>query len=77
MTKDPIVEEVRTARQKLFDACGGNLDALLNYLKEREQQDRSRVVSPETVRARQITDQGMTGCEDVTSISEAVPENEP
>ncbi len=77
MTKDRIVEEVRAARQKLFDACGGSLDALLNYLKEREQQDRSRVVSPETVKAGRITDQGVTGREDVASVSEVVPENEP
>jgi hypothetical protein len=33
MIKDPIVEEVRAAREKLFDACGRNLDTLLNHLK--------------------------------------------
>ncbi len=52
MTKDPIVEEVRAAREKLFDACGGSLDALLDYLQEREQQDQSRLVSPKDVKAR-------------------------
>jgi len=50
MTKDPIVREVRTAREKLFDACHGSLDEYLNHLKDQEQQDRPRVVSQKIVR---------------------------
>jgi hypothetical protein len=52
MTKDPIVEEVRAAREKLFDACNGDLDAFLKLLKDQEQQDRSRLVSRKDIRAR-------------------------
>jgi hypothetical protein len=52
MTKDPIVEDVRAAREKLFDACNGDLDAFLRLLKEQEQQDRSRLVSRKDMRAR-------------------------
>lgn len=49
MTRDPIVEEVRRARQKIFEACGGDLDKLLDRLKAAEAQDRGRVVSKESV----------------------------
>jgi len=76
MIKDPIVEEVRAAREKLFDACGGSLDTLLNHLKEREEQDRSRVVSPEIVKARRSTNEAVIGCPDTASAPASVPENE-
>ena len=45
MNKDPIVEEVRNAREKLFEECGEDLEKLLSYLKEQESQDRDRLVS--------------------------------
>jgi hypothetical protein len=50
IAKDPIVEEVRATREKLFDACNGDLDAFLKYLKAQEQQDRSRLVSRKDVK---------------------------
>ena len=37
-TKDPIVQDVRTARQKLFNACDENLDKLLDHYQELEGQ---------------------------------------
>ncbi len=52
MIKDPIVEDVRATREKLFDACHGDLDTFLKRLKEQEQQDQSRLVSPKDVKAR-------------------------
>jgi hypothetical protein len=45
MTKDPIVEEVRSARQKIFEACNEDLDALLDRFQEQEKLDRERLVS--------------------------------
>jgi hypothetical protein len=45
MTPDPIVEEVRAARQKIFDACNGDLDALLDRFQEHERLDQKRLVS--------------------------------
>ena len=45
MNRDPIVEEVRQARGKLLDECGGDLDALLDRLKAAEDADRRRVIS--------------------------------
>jgi hypothetical protein len=45
MTRDPIVEEVRSARQKIFEACQEDLDALLDRFQEQEKLDRERLVS--------------------------------
>jgi hypothetical protein len=45
MNRDPIVNEVRQTRQKILEACGGDLDKLLNRLKAAEAKDRTRVVS--------------------------------
>ncbi len=45
MTSDPIVEQVRAARQKIFDACNQDLDALLDRFQEQEKLDQERVVS--------------------------------
>ncbi len=50
MIHDPIVEEVRQARQKILADCGGDLDKLLDRLKAAEAQDRGRVVSIKSVR---------------------------
>ena len=45
MTSDPIVEEVRAARQKIFDACGQDLGALLDRFAEQEKLDQERIVA--------------------------------
>jgi hypothetical protein len=45
MKCDPIVNEVRQARQKILEDCGGDLEKLLDQLKAAETQDRTRVVS--------------------------------
>jgi hypothetical protein len=43
MQDDPIVEEVHEARRKLLEECGGDLEALMNRLKEREGEDFPRI----------------------------------
>jgi hypothetical protein len=48
MNRDPIVEEVREARAKLFDECDHDLDKLMDRLKEQERQDQARLVSKKT-----------------------------
>jgi hypothetical protein len=45
MIRDPIVEEVRRAREKIWEACGCDLDKLLDRLQAAEAQDRDRLVS--------------------------------
>lgn len=45
MTEDPIVEEIHRTREKLLEECDGDLGKLLERLKARETEDRSRVVS--------------------------------
>ena len=50
MNRDPIVDEVRQARQKILEDCGGDLEKLLDRLKAAEAQDRDRVVSLKLVR---------------------------
>jgi len=45
MNRDPIVEETRKTRAKLFEECGEDLDRLLDRPKEQEQQDQARLVS--------------------------------
>ena len=45
MTRDPIVEEVRSARQRLFEACNEDIDALLDRYQEQDELDRQRLVS--------------------------------
>lgn len=49
MKNDPIVEEVREARQKIFEKCGQDLDRLLDWLKGEEKQDLDRIVSFDTI----------------------------
>ncbi|ETW92030.1 MAG: hypothetical protein ETSY1_45580 [Candidatus Entotheonella factor] len=44
MNQDPIVEEIYQTRQKLLEACSGDLGQLLDRLKTEELQDRDRVV---------------------------------
>lgn len=50
MMRDPIVDEIRQARQKMLADCGDDLDKLLDRLKAAENQDRNRIVSLKTVR---------------------------
>ena len=55
MTRDPIVEDVRSARQKIFEACNEDLAALLDRFQERERLDQERVVSDISTQAQQDT----------------------
>jgi len=45
MTRDPIIEEVHSARQKVMEACNEDLDTLLHRLQEQQKQDRERLLS--------------------------------
>jgi hypothetical protein len=46
MTRDPIVEEIHRAREKIWKECGENADKFFERLKAREAADRDRLVSP-------------------------------
>jgi hypothetical protein len=43
--EDPFVEEVHKVRERLLQECGGDLERLMDRLKAREEEDRSRVIS--------------------------------
>jgi hypothetical protein len=45
VAKDPIVEETRFARRKLFEACNEDLNALLDRFQKQEKLDRERLVA--------------------------------
>lgn len=53
MTPNPIVEEVRRAREALLARFGGDLDALVDYLRQRERAEGRKVVSLPPKPARQ------------------------
>ena len=53
MTRDPIVEEIRSTRQRIFETCDEDLDALLDRFQERECFDRERLVSDTTTQTQQ------------------------
>lgn len=53
MNNDPIVEEVREARQKLFEECNQILNQYLDLLKEEEKQDSDKIVSFEALQKNQ------------------------
>ena len=44
MRNNPIVEETRKARRKLDEEFGGDLQALVGYLKQIEAENADRVV---------------------------------
>jgi len=50
MKHDPIVEEIHQTRQKMLAECHDDLDQLLDRLKTVEIQDRSRLVSLESLK---------------------------
>jgi hypothetical protein len=50
--KDPIVEEVRDVRRRIFDECGNDLNRLIERLKAAEATDKDRLVTLEQVQQR-------------------------
>jgi hypothetical protein len=57
MTRDPIVEEVRSGPQEVFEACHEHLDTLLDRLQEQEKLDRERLVSDLSTQPKPHTSQ--------------------
>lgn len=53
MMPDPIIEDVRSARRKIFEACNEDLDALLDRFQEQEKLDRERVVADTSTPTKQ------------------------
>jgi hypothetical protein len=56
MIIDPIVDEVRSARQKIFAECNEDLDVLLDRFKEHEKMDQDRVISDTSTLTKQGTE---------------------
>jgi hypothetical protein len=49
MINDPIVDEVRETRRRIFEECGNDLNRLIERLKTAEVQHKGRLVSFEEV----------------------------
>lgn len=55
MIDDPIVEEVHRVRARLLAECDGDLDKLMDRIRQRESQDECYLVnSPEELKARRL-----------------------
>jgi len=52
MMKDPIVEEVREVRRRIFEECGNDLRRLFERFQAAEVQDKDRLVTLEQVQER-------------------------
>jgi hypothetical protein len=52
MIKDPIVEEVHKIREQILMDCGGNIETLMDRLKDRESKDKDRLVSKEMIKRK-------------------------
>jgi hypothetical protein len=50
MNKDPIVEEIHRIREKMLEECGGDLEKLMDQLKENESKHKGRLVSQEDIK---------------------------
>lgn len=55
MIDDPIVDEVRATRRRIFEECGNDLHRLIEQLKSAEGQDKSRLVTLEDVQKHSRT----------------------
>ena len=54
MIDDPIVEDVYRAREKILDACDGDLTKWIERLRAAETQHQDRIVGLEAVRRRSV-----------------------
>ena len=56
---DPIVKDVRSAREKLFSMNEGDLNKLLDYFQEQEKLDKERLVKSINKKDNNKTDTGV------------------
>jgi len=52
--KDPIVEEVRQARERLWDSCGRDPKKLLAYIKRKQLEHPERLADVKPVKPRKV-----------------------
>lgn len=52
MKNDPIVDEVRKTREKLWDECGGDMDKYMDRIQAAEGQYPQRLITREQMLAR-------------------------
>jgi hypothetical protein len=45
MIDDPIVEEVRKAREELFEKCGNDLERFMEFIRKSQVQHGSRLIT--------------------------------
>lgn len=58
--EDPVIEEIRAIRQELSDRFGDDVDALCDFLSEREKEHEDRLVNraPKAPQYPRIVDSG-------------------
>ena len=52
MKNDPIVNEVRKAREAIFAECGYDLDRLVKHLQKRQEEPSGSVTKPRRKKGR-------------------------
>ena len=53
MNADPIVEEIHEIRRRMLEECGGDLERLMDRLRQAEVQDKDRLVTLDELQQRQ------------------------
>ena len=46
MNEDPVVEEIHRIREKMLEDCGGDLERLMDRMKNHESRHKDRLISP-------------------------------
>jgi hypothetical protein len=53
MINDPLVEEIRSIRQKIFSECNNDLNKLMELYKDAEKKETQKVISFEELQKKQ------------------------
>ena len=72
MTTNPILDEIRAAREKLLADAGGDLDRLVAGIRERQSRSGHRVVSGRVGDSRR-TEDGIGAADSTAANSKSSP----
>jgi len=65
MTNDPIVEEVRMARQELFEQCGSDLEQFMDFIRRSQSKHEERLIT--SLKGKKQVGQSSSASADLTS----------
>ena len=60
MWKDPIVEEVHKAREKLMEECDNDPEKLFEYLCKQQEKHKDRLVTKEMIDKRRAEEKALS-----------------